>query len=69
MRLPDANHSLRMWVFEVARRPHRTQLPSVRAPKNWVVSEQAPQTHHEANGVTLLTVKQFGNGPEFPPLH
>ena len=72
MRLTDAVHLLRNVGIQSrheATPDSRGNTQSVRAPKNWVVTDQAPKAHHEANGVALLTVKRFGNGPEIPRLH
>ena len=69
MRLPDAVHLLRNVGIQSryeAAPDSQGNTPSVRAPKNWVVTDQAPQAHQEADGVAVLTVKRFGNVPEFP---
>lgn len=65
MRLTDAVHLLRnLGVrsrYEVSPDP-TGNVPSVRVPKNWVVTAQTPAPHHQVDCATLasLAVERFG---------
>ncbi len=65
MRLPDAMHLLRSLAIPVryqAAADAAGNVPSVRVPKNWVVSGQAPRSEDRvgAGQSAVLEVKRFG---------